>query len=108
MVTWFPFSARGAVVAEKIGSRDHRDLMCGEFERTFRSYEVKDIVWPELSPDELARLREMPFWGEALETEQIATKRIRQMVETEPDPSCAMRSRCRHTWRAVTPSSSRA
>jgi hypothetical protein len=28
----------------------------------------------------------MPFWGEALGTEQIACKRIRQMVETEPDP----------------------
>jgi hypothetical protein len=66
--------------------------MCGEFERTFRRYEVKDIVWPELSPDELARLRGMPFWREALETEQIATKRIRQMVEAEPIRSCAMQA----------------
>ena len=59
--------------------------MCGEFERTFGSYEVKDIVWPELSPDELARLRGMPFRGEALETELIASQRIRLMVEAQAD-----------------------
>jgi hypothetical protein len=60
--------------------------MCGEFERTFRSYEVKDLTWPELTRDELARVRGMPFWREALETELIATKRIRLMVEAEADP----------------------
>ena len=54
-------------------------------ERTFQSYEVKDIVWPELSPDELARLRGMPFRGEALETELIASQRIRLMVEAQAD-----------------------
>jgi hypothetical protein len=35
--------------------------MCGVFKRTFRSCEVKDIVWLELAPDELGRLRGMPF-----------------------------------------------
>jgi hypothetical protein len=70
----------------KIGSKDHRDLMCGEFQRTFNSYEVRDIVWPPLTAEELARLRGMPFWGEALETELIATKRIKLMVEFERDP----------------------
>jgi hypothetical protein len=60
--------------------------MCGSLSGPFRSYEVKDIVWPELALDELARLHGMPFWGEALGTERIACKRIRQMVETEPDP----------------------
>jgi hypothetical protein len=69
--------------------------MCGEFERTFPSYEVKDIVWPVLLPDELARLRGMPFWGEALETELIASQCIQLMVETEAIRSCATRSRCR-------------
>lgn len=63
--------------------------MCGEFERTFRSYEVKHLTWPELTPDELARVRGMPFWREALETELTATKRIRLMVEAESD-----RARC--------------
>ncbi len=65
---------------------EHRDLMCGEFKRTFNSYEAREIEWPELAADELARLRGMPFWGEALETERIATKRIRLMVEAERDP----------------------
>jgi len=46
----------------------------------------KDIAWPKLSFEELARLREMSFQVEALETELIATKSIRLMVEAEPDP----------------------
>jgi hypothetical protein len=70
----------------KSGSREHRDLMCGEFTRTFSSYEARDIVWPDLSADELERLRGMPFWKEALETEVIATRRIKSMVEAERDP----------------------
>lgn len=70
----------------KIGSREHRDLMCNEFERTFNNYQVRDIAWPELTPDELARLRGMPFWNEALQTERIATRRIELMVEAERDP----------------------
>jgi hypothetical protein len=61
--------------------------MCGEFERTFRSYEVKDIVFPELSPDELARMRGMPFFGaRRSKPNRLPSKRIRQMVEAEPDP----------------------
>jgi len=37
--------------------------MCGEFERTFRSYEVKDLTWPELTPDELAECVGCLFGG---------------------------------------------
>ncbi|HTR62037.1 MAG TPA: ferritin-like domain-containing protein [Candidatus Binataceae bacterium] len=70
----------------KIGSREHRDLMCSEFERTFNNYRVNEIEWPELTSDELARLRGMPFWNEALQTERIATRRIKLMVEAERDP----------------------
>lgn len=70
----------------RIGSIEHRNLMCREFRDTFRSYEVPDVRWPELDPDELARVRSMPFWDETLNTERLATKRIRLMVEAEKDP----------------------
>ncbi len=73
------------MVKLKIGSAEHRDLMCREFTRSFKAFEVSDIRWPELEPDDLARLRAMPFWGEALETEWTASSRIRLMVEAEGD-----------------------
>jgi hypothetical protein len=38
---------------------------------------INDIAWPELAPDELAPAWDA-FLGEALETELIATKRIRR------------------------------
>lgn len=70
----------------RVGTDEHRILMCREFIDTFRSYEVSDIRWPELAGDDLTRLRTMPFWIEALNTERTAAKRIRLMVEAERDP----------------------
>jgi hypothetical protein len=63
MVTPPRFSTQGPVVddAKKSVAEEHRDLMCAMFKRTFGSYEVKDIAWPELAPEELARLCGMPF-----------------------------------------------
>jgi hypothetical protein len=75
-----------AIAKLRVGSDEHRKLMCREFINTFGSYEVRDIRWPELDPDDLARLRAMPFWTEALNTERTAAKRIRLMVEAEQDP----------------------
>ncbi|HZO82592.1 MAG TPA: hypothetical protein VFB33_12940 [Candidatus Binataceae bacterium] len=69
----------------RLGSSEHRDLMCQQFVDTFRSYEARDVRWPELEADDLARVRAMPFWNEALTTERIATRRIRLMVEAERD-----------------------
>lgn len=50
----------------------------------------------------------MPFWGEALGIEQIACKRTRQMVETEPDPIMHDAIAMHAYEETVTPSSSRA
>ncbi len=70
----------------RLGSTEHRDLMCREFVDTFRHYQVSDVRWPELADDDLARVRAMPFWEEALNTERVAARRIRVMVEAERDP----------------------
>src|SRR5579862_5845198 len=70
-----------------IGSPDHRALFCREFVDTFHPYEVRDIRWPELSADDLARLRALPFWSEAVSSERTASARVAAMADVEPDPA---------------------
>jgi hypothetical protein len=69
------------------GSTEHRDLICREFINSFKSYEVSDLHWPELDRVSAGRLREMPFWNDALGAERIAADRARLMAEAEADPA---------------------
>jgi hypothetical protein len=59
--------------------------MCRELVSSFRSYEVQDVRWSELDAQEIARVRAIPCWCEALNTERIAARHIRRMVEAERD-----------------------
>jgi hypothetical protein len=72
--------------ALKVGSADHKALFCREFVDSFHSYEVRDIRWPELSADEVDRLRALPFWDEAVSSERTAGARVKAMADAEPDP----------------------
>ena len=74
------------MAALTIGSADHRALFCREFVDTFHPYEVRDVRWPELSADDLARLRALPFWSEAVSSERTASARVKAMADVEPDP----------------------
>ena len=69
-----------------VGSAEHKALFCREFVDTFHSYEVRDVRWPELTPDDLTRLRALPFWAEAVSSERTAGARVHAMAEAEPDP----------------------
>ena len=70
-----------------IGSAGHRALFCREFVDTFHPYEVRDVRWPELSADDLVRLRALPFWSEAVSSERTASARVAAMADVEPDPT---------------------
>jgi hypothetical protein len=70
-----------------IGSADHRALFCRDFVDTFQPYEVRDVHWPELSADDLTRLRALPFWSEAVSSERTASARVAAMADVEPDPA---------------------
>jgi hypothetical protein len=72
--------------ALRIGGADHKALFCREFHDTFHPYEVREIRWPELSADDLARLRALPFWAEAVSSERTASARVQAMADVEPDP----------------------
>jgi hypothetical protein len=70
----------------RLGSREHRDLFCGAFVATHRTYEPERLPWPVLGADALARLRSLPFWGEALATERETGAKITAYADTVDDP----------------------
>lgn len=69
----------------RVGSEEHKRLFCREFVDTFHAYEPREIAWPELDDGSLARLRSLPFWGEAVSSERTAGARVRAMADVEKD-----------------------
>src|SRR5215471_18019414 len=69
-----------------IGSDEHRDLLCRTFVETHRPFRPQDIVWPDLGPEGLERLRALPVWDEASRTEAATAVKVQTLGETETDP----------------------
>jgi len=70
----------------KIGSEAHKELFCRSFIEGHREYEPEQLSWPELNSEDLERLRSIPFWEEALNTERLAAAKVNAYVETITDP----------------------
>jgi len=70
----------------RIGSDQHHQLFCESFIASHRPYDPSDVRWPELPPDTVERLRALPFWGEALGTEQDTGAKITAYAGTVSDP----------------------
>lgn len=70
----------------RVGSDEHKRLFCREFVDTFHPYEVSDVKWPVLGEADLARLRALPFWEEAVLSERTAGARVRAAADAERDP----------------------
>jgi hypothetical protein len=70
----------------RMGSEEHRDLFCRGFIDTHEAYEPDAIRWPTLDDASLARLRSLPFWGEAISSERTAAARVQAMATQETDP----------------------
>jgi len=68
-----------------VGSEEHKTLFCRQFIDTHHLYDVRDIRWPELDETDVQRLRAMPFWDEAVQSEATAAARVRAMADVEPD-----------------------
>jgi hypothetical protein len=69
-----------------VGSEVHKWLFCRMFIDTHEPYKVSEIPWPVLPQDALARLRSLPFWDLAVETEGQAAARIAALAKMEHDP----------------------
>jgi hypothetical protein len=70
----------------RIGSEAHRELFCRSFIATHRQYDPEKLPWPDLDGAALERLQALPFWDEAVATEQEAGMKIRAYGETVRDP----------------------
>jgi hypothetical protein len=70
----------------RLGSPAHRDLFCRSLLETHRTYDPDTFAWPELDAKTLHFLREIPFWQEALATEQRAGVMAQAFAEQIDDP----------------------
>ena len=70
----------------KIGSSAHKELFCRSFMESHKEYEPEQLSWPDLEGPDLARLRLIPFWEEALNTEKRAAAKVNAYVATISDP----------------------
>jgi hypothetical protein len=69
-----------------VGSEEHKELFCRSFIDTHDPYDPHTMEWPEVDPEALARLRAMPFWGEAISTESDVARKVQALAPLEPDP----------------------
>ncbi len=68
------------------GSAGHRRLLAQFFIDTHVEYVPERIAWPALSEGELTRLTGLPFWQEAVSTENVTSNTVAAAAEIEPDP----------------------
>ncbi len=69
-----------------IGSAEHRRLLGQFFLDTHVEYEPERMPWPALAEPELARLRTLPFWQEAVSTENVTSNTVAAAATLEADP----------------------
>jgi hypothetical protein len=70
----------------RIGSEEHKKLLCRMLLDTFNPYKPSVIDWPKLEPDALKRLTELPIWDIAVQTENRAMNNVRVYGERIKDP----------------------
>ncbi len=70
----------------KIGSEEHKNLFCRSFMESHREYNPQLLPWPQLEAADIDRLRKIPFWQEALNTELDAGAKINAYTQTIADP----------------------
>jgi hypothetical protein len=70
----------------EVGSDEHRRLLGQFFLDTHVEYVPEQMQWPALSQAELARLRSLPFWQEAVSTENVTSNTVAAAAALEPDP----------------------
>ena len=69
-----------------IGSAGHRQLLGQFFLDTHVEYVPEQMQWPALAEEELTRLRTLPFWQEAVSTENVTSNTVAAAAALEADP----------------------
>lgn len=68
-----------------LGSEEHKILFCRMLLTTHDPYMAESIVWPKLDSDTLGRLRSLPIWDIAVQTEGKAGLRVANYGEHVTD-----------------------
>ena len=85
-----------------IGSDAHKELFCRSFIDTHDPYDPQPSTGRRSTPTAVARLRAMPFWGEAIPPNATSRRRCRHWRRSSPIRCCARPSRCRDTRKGGT------
>ena len=72
--------------AIRVGSDEHKRLFCQTFIDTHNPFKPREIEWPEIDADSLARLKALPVWNEAARTEAATAVKVAALGKEETDP----------------------
>jgi hypothetical protein len=67
------------------GSAEHRQLLARFFVDSHLTYVPEQVAWPALDESARARLAALPFWQEAVATENITSHTVTAAAALEPD-----------------------
>ncbi len=70
----------------RLGSAEHLALFSRMLLDTFNPYDPEAIRWPQLEEAAQTRLRTLPIWDIAVDTEEKASRRVKAYAETIADP----------------------
>lgn len=70
----------------RIGSEAHLTLLCREFIDTHDPFEPEKLPWPELDAASIQKLRDLPFWDEAIRTERRTGAKVTAYAAEESPP----------------------
>lgn len=68
-----------------IGTSEHKERFCREFIATHERYSPEDLLFPAIDLDSIARLKALPIWDEAVNTERETAAKVQLMARIEPD-----------------------
>ena len=75
-----------SAAAIEIGSAAHRELLAQFFMDSYVEFVPEQVQWPHLSEESKARLVSLPFWQEAVATENVTSNTVAAAAALEPDP----------------------
>jgi hypothetical protein len=75
-----------AAVSIEMGSMEHREVLARFFLDTHVQYVPETVRWPTLTGDALLKLTTLPFWNEAVATEDVTSRTVAAAAALEDDP----------------------
>jgi hypothetical protein len=75
-----------STAAIEIGSLAHRELLARFFMDSYVEFVPEQVQWPHLSAASKTRLVSLPFWQEAVSTENVTSNTVAAAAALESDP----------------------